>query len=164
MSAEAEPGGIDNTGTSKVTLGSTIVSGNTSTDLLGDFKSLGYNVIGSTLGATITGVNVNNLTNAAAAPLNLGALASYGGATSDATDWRGQRRHWCGQLHVHDWDDARHHRPTWLSAKAFLRHRRIRELTAFFNPGSGLNLPLPAKAPCQSLTRWQRPFLIASAT
>ncbi len=81
MSAEAEPGGIDNTGTSKVTLGSTIVSGNTSTDLLGDFKSLGYNVIGSTLGATITGVNASNLTNAAAAPLNLGALASYGGAT-----------------------------------------------------------------------------------
>ena len=74
-------GGIDNTGTIKVSLGSSIVSGNIGTDLLGNFKSLGYNVIGSTLGATITGVNASNLTNTAAAPLNLGALASNGGTT-----------------------------------------------------------------------------------
>ena len=76
-------GGIDNVSSVKVSLGSSIVSGNTGVgpDLFGNFKSLGYNVIGSVIGGNITGNSTGNLVNSAAQPLNLGDLASNGGST-----------------------------------------------------------------------------------
>ncbi len=76
-------GGIDNVGSVKVSLGSSIVSGNTGLgpDLFGDFKSLGYNVIGSGIGGNITGNSTGNRVSSAASPLNLGDLADNGGPT-----------------------------------------------------------------------------------
>jgi hypothetical protein len=62
-------------------LGSSIVSGNQGGDLDGPIISLGYNVIGSTSGATIVNSPTNDLSGAAASPLNLAALASNGGST-----------------------------------------------------------------------------------
>ncbi len=76
-------GGIDQyNGTLK--LGSSIVAGNsasTAPDVGGSFNSLGYNAVGSTSGAAITGNTGTNLVNGAASPLHLGALADNGGST-----------------------------------------------------------------------------------
>jgi hypothetical protein len=65
-------------------LGNSIVAGNSATDapdLGGTITSLGYNLVGSTSGAILTGTLTGNLIDAAASPLNLGALANNGGPT-----------------------------------------------------------------------------------
>ncbi|MBP7691797.1 MAG: right-handed parallel beta-helix repeat-containing protein [Anaerolineales bacterium] len=76
-------GGIAYTG-GAINLGGTLVAGNSSPsgpDISGAVYSLGYNLIGSTASATITGITTGNLIDAAAAPLNLGSLANNGGPT-----------------------------------------------------------------------------------
>ncbi len=67
-----------------VNFGDTLIAQNIApagTDISGTVTSQGYNLIGSTSGATISGTTTGNLINAAAAPLNLGALANNGGPT-----------------------------------------------------------------------------------
>ncbi len=77
-------GGIYNQATT-LNLGTTIVAGNSADpidpDIDGTVNSFGYNLIGNTTGATISGTTTGNLTDAAAQPLNLGALANNGGST-----------------------------------------------------------------------------------
>ncbi len=88
-------GGIDNqSGT--VELGSSIVADNTATylgqDLRGTITSLGWNVIGNSADATITGTTTGNLTDGAALPLSLPQAApplGRGAKTSLARLWRG---------------------------------------------------------------------------
>jgi hypothetical protein len=50
-------------------------------DISGAVNSLGYNLIGSTADATITGILTGNLTDDAASPLNLGLPQNNGGPT-----------------------------------------------------------------------------------
>ncbi|MEO8392801.1 MAG: S8 family serine peptidase, partial [Chloroflexota bacterium] len=68
---------------SGVTIGNSIIAGNTANtpDIDPTVNSLGYNIIGSTTGLSITGNTTGNLVGAAAAPLNLGALQNNGGIT-----------------------------------------------------------------------------------
>jgi hypothetical protein len=78
-------GAITNRG-ERLDLGSSIVANNTmevgdDPDLTGTINSLGYNVIGNTNGATLTGDIVTNQINGDAVPLNLNALANNGGPT-----------------------------------------------------------------------------------
>ena len=77
--ASSDGGGIANNGT--LELGSSIIASNNApsgTDASGTITSLGWNVIGNTTGATLTGTTTGNLLNGAASPLNLGTLASDG--------------------------------------------------------------------------------------
>lgn len=76
-------GGIAITG-GVLTVGGTLVAGNTAprgSDISGAVNSLGYNVIGDTADAIISGTATGNLTGAAASPLALGALQDNGGPT-----------------------------------------------------------------------------------
>ncbi len=67
-----------------LTVGGTLVAANSAPrgpDISGSINSLGYNLIGDTSHATISGTAVGKLTGAAAAPLNLGSLQDNGGTT-----------------------------------------------------------------------------------
>jgi hypothetical protein len=78
-------GGIGNENLSTVVLGSSIILDNTSTfsekDLQGAFSSLGYNIVGVTTGATITGTMTGNQFGLTNWDVLLGALANNGGPT-----------------------------------------------------------------------------------
>ncbi len=74
-------GGVYNAGAASVQLGSVLIAENNGGDLHGSFNSLGYNVIGSTSGATFSGDTATNLVNGAAQPINVEALADNGGPT-----------------------------------------------------------------------------------
>lgn len=76
-------GGIAVTG-GVLTAGGTLVAGNTSPrgpDISGALHSLGYNLIGDSTHAIISGTTTGNLSDAAATPLNLGPLQDNGGPT-----------------------------------------------------------------------------------
>lgn len=72
-------GGVWNN-TNTLTIGSSIVADNFTSDIGGEITSAGYNVVGSTAGGVLS-PNATDLTDAAATPLHLGGLASNGGAT-----------------------------------------------------------------------------------
>ncbi len=78
-------GGAISNGSGTVKLGSSILAGDmadtSGPDLSGSITSLGYNVIGDTSGATLTGNTAADLTNAAASPVNLGPVVYNGGPT-----------------------------------------------------------------------------------
>nr|MBP7600754.1 right-handed parallel beta-helix repeat-containing protein [Thermoflexales bacterium] len=76
-------GGIAVTG-GVLAAGGTLVAGNTSPrgpDISGALHSLGYNLIGDSTHAIISGTTTGNLSDAAATPLNLGPLQDNGGPT-----------------------------------------------------------------------------------
>jgi hypothetical protein len=84
ISTKFEGGGIANINAGLVTLGHTIVAGNTAPsgpDIFGLICSLGYNLIGNTSGATIVCDPTGNLLDEDALPLNLGPLQDNGGPT-----------------------------------------------------------------------------------
>ncbi|MBL8130571.1 MAG: hypothetical protein JNL42_01830 [Anaerolineae bacterium] len=84
-SAGVQGGGLSNSGDAvNVALKHTLIAGNTAPigpDVSGAATSQGYNLIGDSSGATITGVTTGNLLDGAASPLNLGVLADNGGPT-----------------------------------------------------------------------------------
>ncbi|MBK8023242.1 MAG: hypothetical protein IPK19_17895 [Chloroflexi bacterium] len=84
-SAGVQGGGLNNSSEAiNGALKHTLIAANTAPagpDVNGSVTSQGYNLIGDSSGATISGVTTGNLLDAAASPLNLGALADNGGPT-----------------------------------------------------------------------------------
>ncbi|MBK8023243.1 MAG: hypothetical protein IPK19_17900 [Chloroflexi bacterium] len=82
--AETQGGGLHIANLLSIALKHTLIAANNapvSPDVSGNIASQGYNLIGDSSGAAISGTLTGNLIDGAASPLNLGALADNGGPT-----------------------------------------------------------------------------------